>query len=109
MLKFTSAILALFMTAIPVLALDMEEIGTIAATIDGEIITQPTVLVRDANEATAYLFLAGYGFSAFTIAGYSTDNKRLSLEIDYMSDQPGPATAPINLTLTYSPNGKQQH
>ncbi len=81
MLKFTTAILALFTTATPVLALDLEEIGTITATFDGETITQPTVLVRDANEATAFLFLTGGGFSAFSIAGFSTDNKRLSLEM----------------------------
>ncbi|MDM7931520.1 hypothetical protein [Tabrizicola sp.] len=95
----------------PALAFEIEEIGTIEATFDGESISQPTVMVRDGDveQATAFLFLAGAGISAFSVSGYSADNKRLSVEVNFLAEDIGPATAPFGLTISYAPEGTALH
>lgn len=106
MIKFTTAFLALLATATPILAFETEDIGMIEANFDGENIAQPTVLARDGDEAqaTAFMFLTGMT-AALSIAGYSTDNARLSVELDFMTEQPGPQTAPLGVTISYDPPG----
>jgi hypothetical protein len=110
-MKFAAVLFTLVILTTPVLAFEIEEIGTIQATFDGESIAQPTVLARDKDQesATAFLMHPGAGFSSFSLAGYSRDNKRLGIEVTYMTEKPGPQTAPVSLTITYSPQGKAAH
>lgn len=110
-MKFSLYLPILILLTTPVLAFEIEEIGVIEATFGDESISQPTVIARSGDEisATAFLFLAGGGFSSFSIAGYGLDNRRLGLELAYMSEQPGPDTVPIGLTITYAPQGTAQH
>lgn len=110
-MKLAPALCMFMGVASPALAFEIEEIGTIEATFDGERIAQPTVMVRDGDEsqATAFLFLVGAGFSAFSVSGYSADNKRLSVEVDFMAEDIGPATAPFGLTISYAPEGTALH
>ena len=95
----------------PALALEIKEIGKIKANFGGETITQPTVLAQRNGKAspTAFLILPGAGISSLNLAGYSRDNKRLGLEVTYMTEQPGPKTAPIDLTITYAPKGTEEY
>ncbi len=108
-MKFAAAFLALVVLAPPSLAFETENIGMIEASFDGGTIAQPTVLARDGDQAqaTAFIFLTGVT-SALSISGYSTDNARLSLEVDFMTEQPGPGTAPIGITISYAPRGSAQ-
>ncbi len=111
-MKKVAAILStLVILTTPALAYDIEEIGTIEANFGGEAIVQPTVLARDGDEAsaTAFLILPGGGMSNLSLAGYSLDNKRLGLDASYMTEQPGPQTAPIAVTITYAPRGTKEH
>ncbi len=110
-MKFGLSLFAVLILATPALAFETEEIGVLEARFGDENISQPTVIARSENEtsATAFLFLAGGGFSSFSIAGYSLDNKRLSLELDYMSERPAVGTVPIGVTITYAPQGTAQH
>ncbi|MCL7466726.1 hypothetical protein [Phaeovulum sp. NW3] len=103
-MKFSAAILALLMSATPSLAFETEEIGMIEASFDAATITQPTVLARDGDQAqaTAFMFLTGVN-AALSIAGYSPDTARLSVEVDFMTEQPGPETAPMGMTISYAP------
>jgi hypothetical protein len=103
-MKFTAAYLALLVSATPGLAFETEEIGMIEASFDAETVAQPTVLARDGDQAqaTAFMFLTG-ATAALSIAGYSPDNARLSVEVDFMTEQPGPETAPLGMTISYAP------
>jgi hypothetical protein len=106
LMKFAAAVVALFVSATPSLAFETEEIGMIEASFDTRTIAQPTVLARDGDEAsaTAFMFLTGIS-AALSIAGYSTDNARLSVDVDFMTEQPGPKTAPLGITISYAPSG----
>lgn len=101
---------AVMIVSTPVMAFDIEEIGQLAATFNGEDISQPTVLARDGDlaQGTAFLHSPGGGFTLLSLSGYSADNKRLAVEIDFMSPDPGPQTAPLGLTITYSPTGSSK-
>ena len=109
-MKFTPAFLVLLVSATPTLAFETEEIGMIEASFDGETIAQPTVLARDGEESspTAFLFLAG-ATANLNIAGYSADNARLSVEVDFMTERPGPETAPLGVTIIHAPRGTPPH
>jgi hypothetical protein len=106
LMKITALAIVLIGFAAPVLAFETEDIGMIEATFNGEAITQPTVIARDGADAqaTATLFLIG-PFSDLSIAGFSLDNRRLGVDVQYMSQQPGPETTPMSLTITYDPPG----
>lgn len=108
-MRFTAAFLSLLVTAAPSLAFDLEDIGMIEANFDAATIAQPTVIARDGDEssATAFMFLTGVS-SGLSIAGYGTDNARLSVEVDFMGEQPAPATLPLGVTITYAPKGGAQ-
>ncbi len=108
-MKFAVAFLALIMSATQSLAFEIEEIGMIEASFGAEAIAQPTVLVSDGDEAsaTASIFLTGVT-ADLNITGYSTDNARLSVEVDFMTQQPGPETAPLGVTISYAPRGGAQ-
>lgn len=108
-MRFSAAFLSLLVTATPSLAFEIEEIGMIEASFDGATIAQPTVIARDGDEssATAFMFLTGVS-SALSVAGYSTDNARLSLEVDFMTERPGPETPPLGVTISYAPQGGAQ-
>lgn len=109
MTKFPAAFLSLLVTATPSLAFETEDIGMIEATFDSATIVQPTVIARDRNQAsaTACMFLTDVS-SALSISGYSTDNTRLSVEVDFMAKQPGPETPPLGVTISYAPQGDAQ-
>lgn len=106
-MKFLAAFLVLLVTVTPTFAFEIEEIGMIEASFDGGTITQPTVLARDGDEAspTAFLFLNGVT-ATLNIAGFSMDNARLSVDVEFMTEQPGPETAPLGVTVIYAPLGR---
>lgn len=79
-IKLAAVVCTLVLFAAPALALDIEDIETIGPTFDGESTAQPTVLVRDANEATAYIFSPGGGFTSLNING-STANLSLTMAL----------------------------
>lgn len=108
-MRFTAAFLSLLVTATPSLSFETEEIGMIEASFDAATIAQPTVLAHDGDEssATAFMFLTGVS-SALSLSGYSTDNARLSVEVDFMGEQPAPETPPLGVTITYAPQGGAQ-
>jgi hypothetical protein len=110
LIKFTLPFLVLFVSATPSLAYEIEEIGMIEASFGAETIAQPTVIVTDGDvaEGTAFMFLTGITAS-LSIAGYGRDNARLGLDVDFMTEQPGPQTAPLNITISYAPQGGSQH
>lgn len=95
----------------PALAFEVEEIGNIKANFRGEAIAQPTVLAKPGGKgsATAYLLLPGAGMSDLNLVGYSRDNKRLSIEVLYMAEQPDTKTAPMDLTIIYAPKGTKEY
>ena len=111
MARLAAIISTLMVLTTPALAVETEEIGKIKANFGGETIAQPTVIAKQGGKssATAFLIVPGGGMSNLNLVGYSLDNKRLSLEISYMAEQPGPQTAPVDLTITYAPKGTQEH
>lgn len=110
-MKHVAVFSTLVAFASPALAFEIEEIGKLQATFQGQSIAQPTVIARDGDEAdaTAFLIIPGGGFSSLSLAGFSADNKRLGIEAAFMSENPRPQTALIDLTITYSPNGTGAH
>lgn len=110
-MKYIAVLFTLVVFASPALGFETEEIGKIEATFEGQSIAQPTVIARNGGQAdaTAFLIIPGGGFSSLSLAGFSLDNKRLGIEIGFMSEDPGPQTAPIDLAITYSPTGTSVH
>ncbi len=110
-MKHIAIFSAFLVVAAPVLAFEIEEIGTMAATFGDEQIAQPTVIARDGDEAssTAFLVVPGGGFSSLSLAGYGSDNARLGVDVTFMSEAPTPETAPIEAIVTYSPQGTGLH
>lgn len=111
MLKTSSTLAVLAAVASSVLAMEIEEIGSIDADFGGQAISQPTVIATDGDESSssAFLFLPGGGFSSLSLSGFSMDNARLGIDLTYMSETPGPDTVPIDVTITFSPEGTGQH
>lgn len=111
MTRLAAIISTLMVLTTPALAVETEEIGKIKANFGGETIAQPTVLAKQGGKssATAFLIIPGGGMSNLNFVGYSLDNKRLSLEISYMTERPGPQTVPVDLTITYAPKGTKEH
>jgi hypothetical protein len=109
-MKFTATFLALLMSATPSLAFEAEEIGMIEASFGAETIAQPTVRITDGDGVltTTFMFLAG-SFSSLTIEGFAADNAKLRVEVDFFTVQPGPETAPLGLTIHYSPQAGRKH
>lgn len=98
---------ALMIAATPALALDIEEIGQLDATFNGKTIAQPTVLVRNDGEeqGTAFMMTPGGGFTFLALSGFSPDNSRLDIEIEFHMTTPGSQAAPSAATITYAPAG----
>jgi len=110
-MKLAAVVCTLVLFAAPALAMDIEEIGAIEATFDGANIALPTVLVRDAGEATAYVFSPGGGFTSLNING-TTANLSLSLilEMEFMGEASfGPASVPTSVNISYRPEGTAQN
>jgi hypothetical protein len=97
--------------ASPAMAMEVEEIGTLQTTFDGESFTLPTVLAtRDKERSpTAYLFRPGAGFSHLTVSSHSPGNPRVFVEVDYFAETPGRDSAPHFVAITYYPPGTRQH
>ena len=110
-MKLAAVVCTLVLFVAPALALDIEEIGTIEATFDGANISQPTVLVRDAGEATAYVFSPGGGFTSMNINGTTANlSHSLILEMEFMGETNfGPATVPFSVNISYRPEGTTQN
>ena len=106
MIRFTTAFVALLAFATASLAFEIEEIGMIEADFEGGTIAQQTVIARDGDEAsaTAFMFITG-SFSSLNIAGFSMDNARLSVEVDFVTEEPAPEAAPLGVTISYAPQG----
>jgi hypothetical protein len=106
-MRLISTLATIVALSTPALAFEIEDIGQLDATFGGARIAQPTVLVRDGDEAqaTAFLMVLDGGFSSLSLAGYSMDNQRLGIDLDFMVSAPAPQTAPLNLTITYAPAG----
>lgn len=109
--RLAAIVFTLMVVMTAVLAVELEEIGKIKANFGGEAIAQPTVLAKSGGKgsATAFLILPGAGMSDLSLVGYGRDNKRLGLEVSYMTEQPGPKTAPMDLKITYAPKGTKEH
>lgn len=107
MIKFAPAFIVIIVTTTPIFAFEIEEIGLIEASFDGGTISQRTVLARDGDQAspTAFLFLTG-ATATLNIAGFSMDNARLSVDVEFMTEQPGPETTPLGVTVIYAPQGR---
>ena len=111
MTRFARALCVVLFLASPVMATEIEEIGTVQTTFDGESITLPTVLATrdDERSPTAYLFRQGAGFSHLTVSSYSPGNPRVFVEVDYFAETPGRETAPYFVAVIYDPPGTRQH
>ena len=109
--KLAAVVGTLLLATTAAQALDTEEIGKLKANFGGEKIEQPTVRVKSGkdNSNTAFLFVQKVGISSLSLAGYRLDNKRLGIEVSYMSMKPGTKTAPMDLTITYAPKGDKGH
>ena len=112
MTRYARNLCVVLFLASPAMATEIEEIGTLQTTFDGESITQPTVLATrgDERRPTAYLFRAGQGFSGLTISSINPSLPRVFLELSYLVETPDRDTAPIFLAVTYEPpTGTRQH
>lgn len=105
--KLAALVATLLLVVTPAQAFETEAIGKLTANFGGEAITQPTVHIQSGKEKsnTAFLFVQKVGFSNLSLSGYSADNKRLGIDVSYMSLQPGPKTAQIEQTVTYASGG----
>ena len=106
-----SLFLAVFsVVATPALAFEIEEIGTLEADFAGEAIAQPTVRARDGDEvsSTAFLHISGAGFSSLNLAGFSHDNARLDIGVEFHSDTPDAGMPPYGVEISYAPTGTAQ-
>ena len=105
-MKPTAAFLAFVVTATPVTAFEIEEIGMIEANFDGESISQPVVIVSDgANEdATAFFMSPGGGFTALSLAALNVDRMALGLMLDlnYQVALPAPEATPFSVEISYT-------
>jgi hypothetical protein len=112
-MKSSNLLLALFVLATPALAFEIEEIGTIEATFDGESIAQPVVIARNNGDedATAFMMSPGGGFTAFTLGGLNIDNMALGLVlgVEYFPSPPIPETVPVSVEITYKQTGDSGH
>lgn len=102
-MKFNTAFLALLSVTTPALAFETEEIGMIEAVFGDEVIKLPTVIARDGDEeqATAYLLLNG-PFTTLSINSHSPGAMRISLDVEYNAQQPGPDSIPFAVTIIHA-------
>ncbi|WP_415233563.1 hypothetical protein [Pseudorhodobacter sp.] len=106
-MKFVPLLFTLSVFALPVLAFEIEEIGSLHATFGEESIAQPTVIASQDGEVspTAYFMLLGGGMSLLNLSGFQRDNSRFDISASFMVEVPGPQTVPMEITLSYSPKG----
>ena len=106
-MRFVACLSLLLVSAPPVLAFEIEEIGTLQATFAAEEITQPTVIATSGGQrsATAFMAVIGGTLYSLSLAGHSMDNSRLDIQASYMQVQPSPQATPFDQTISYSPNG----
>lgn len=111
MMKYIGVLSALFVFASPGLAVEIEEIGTLQATFNGQRIVQPTVIGNGEGKsgATAVLIQLGDDPSLLSLGGFSPDNKRLGINVTYTVEDPDLLTTPMDLTITYVPTGSVEH
>ena len=111
MMKYIAAFSTLFAFFTPVLGAEIEEIGTLQATFNGERIVQPTVIGTGdgASGATAVFIKSGEDPSLLSLGGFSPDNKRLGVDVTYTGEDPDLHTTPLDLTITYVPTGTDEH
>lgn len=113
-MTYSAAVLAAFLIlSTPALAFEIEEIGTIEATFDGESIAQQVVIARDDGDedATAFMMSPGGGFTALTLGGINIDNMALGLVLglDYFPSPPMPETVPVSVEITHKQTGDSGH
>ncbi|MGC5198800.1 hypothetical protein, partial [Aphanothece microscopica] len=104
-----AALVAVLSLALPAAAESLENIGTMHATFDGEVITQTTVRFGQGDEqgATAE-FGAGFGSTDLSIYGGDV-GRQLSIELMFPGDAPGPASAPMLTAINWFPKGMSDH
>lgn len=97
--------------ALPAVAMEVEEIGTIEAIFDGERIVQPTVVATQGDESnpTAYLFRPGAGISSLTISSFAPGAPRITVELMYFEATPAPDMAPVLVAVSYDPPGTREY
>ncbi len=112
MKSFPSRTLSLLAFALPLLSLpahawEVEEIGKITATFDGEAFERSTVIVTDGDlvSPTANLFLTLNNFSSLSLL---TEDGNFVIDATFMSHAPGPETAPISTSMSFAPDGNMQ-
>ena len=110
-MNFTTVLTILVVFSSPVLAYEMEEIGMLRATLDGQAIELPTMMVKsgDEEQAMAFLHVIGGGFSNLSLTGLGMDNARLDISAGFFAQTPSPVAAVSALTIDYAPIGTGQH
>jgi hypothetical protein len=110
-MKYLAVLSTLVTFSAPAFAYDIEEIGMLRATFDGNAIDQPTVIVKSdgVKSATAYMLVIGGGFSNLSLTGFSLDNARLDVSAGFLQTTPSPQAQVFSLEITYSPTGTGQH
>ena len=101
---------AIVVVAFPALAFEIEEIGRLKSTFNGQTIEQPTVIAKteDRTNATAFLNILGGGFSSLSLTGFSMDNQRLDINAGFMVENPGPQSVPHAVSIAYAPTGTKE-
>lgn len=86
---------------------DLTTIGQIEAEFDGETLSQTTVSYVDGGErlGTASVTRLG-GLTSLSI--YGSEARQLAIEAMYTTAAPDPATAPLDMTISYFPSGMTQ-
>lgn len=101
-------LLALPPFAVPALAWEVEEIGTVTATFADKTFERPTVIVTDGDDVspTAYMILTVGNFSSLSLM---TGDGNFVVEADFMTHAPGPETDPVSTNVAYAPEGWTQY
>lgn len=86
-----------------------EQIGLIEATYEGQPVSQPVVVLRQnqPDSATAMLHLSGAS-STLEVAGHVADDSRIAVELEFMTERPGPQTTPVAVSVSHGPRGSSQ-
>lgn len=94
------------MTTAPAVAQEAVEVGKIEASFDGKTIVQPTVHALEGGKqvpGTAHMVVQPPMSSSLSIQGHRPGDGQLGLEVNFMTLQPGPKTAPSLVAVTYKP------
>lgn len=99
---------AILLMASPLSAQDFQTIGMIEAEFDGETLSQTTMSYLDDGKRLATASLSTVmGVTSLTIQG--AEGKPIVLEATFTTDEPGPGSSLISLSVGYFPSGMRSH